>query len=375
MFSSEVFIKKALDKRLTENSLRQLRTETNLIDFASNDYLGFAKSIFISDQANQLLTIHNLQNNNGATGSRLLSGNSTFIENVEKRIAKIHKYKAALLFNSGYDANIGIFSSIPQRNDTILFDELIHASVRDGMRLSFAKHVSFLHNSVLHLEEELKKASGTIYVAVESVYSMDGDIAPLVEIAALCEKYNTNLIVDEAHAIGVFKNGLVNKYQLQEKVFLSLYTYGKAMGAHGAAVCCSNTTRQFLINFARSFIYTTALPAHSVAIIASAYEQLKISNSEIEKLHQNISYFQALAQQNKLTVLKSISAIQTVIIPGVENVKKTSEMLIAESFDVRPILSPTVKKGTERLRICLHSYNTKNEIENLIRVILKCKLT
>lgn len=374
MFSAEVFIKKALDKRLNENSLRQLRTETNLIDFASNDYLGFAKSIFIADQANQLLTINRLQNNNGATGSRLLSGNSRFTEEVENQIAKTHCFESALLFNSGYDANIGIFSSIPQRNDTILYDELIHASVRDGMRLCFAKNYSFAHNNVPHLEEELKKATGTIYVAVESVYSMDGDIAPLVEIAVLCEKYNANLIVDEAHAIGVFKNGLVNQYQLQEKVFLSLYTYGKAMGAHGAAICCSTLTRQFLINFARSFIYTTALPAHSIAVIASAYEQLKISDSEIEKLNQNISLFQTLAIQNKLNVLKSISAIQSVLIPGIENVKKISEKLIVEGFDVRPILSPTVKKGTERLRICLHSYNTKNEIENLINVISKCNL-
>ncbi|MES2836558.1 MAG: pyridoxal phosphate-dependent aminotransferase family protein [Bacteroidota bacterium] len=372
MFSAEVFIKKALDKRLEENSLRSLRTETNLIDFASNDYLGFAKSIFISDQANQLLTIRRLQNNNGATGSRLLSGNSAFTEEIEKQIAKTHLFESALLFNSGYDANVGIFSSIPQRNDTIIYDELIHASVRDGMRLSFAKSYSFLHNNVQSLEEELKKASGTIFVAVESVYSMDGDIAPLIEIAALCEKYKANLIVDEAHAIGVFEYGLVNKYQLEEKVFLNLYTYGKAMGSHGAAVCCSNLTRQFLVNFARSFIYTTALPAHSVAVITSAYEQLKNSETEIEKLHQNISYFQTLAQQNKLNVLKSTSTIQSIIIPGVENVKKVSEKLIAEGFDVRPILSPTVKKGTERLRICLHSYNTKNEIENLIKVVSTC---
>jgi 8-amino-7-oxononanoate synthase len=201
---------------------------------------------------------------------------------------------------------------------------------------------------------------------------MDGDIAPLIEIAALCNKYKANLIVDEAHAIGVFGYGLVNKYQLEEKVLLTLYTYGKAMGAHGAAICCSNLTRQFLMNFARSFIYTTALPAHSVAVIASAYEQLKNSETEIEKLHQNISFFQTLAQQNKLNVLKSTSAIQSIIITGVENVKKVSEKLIAEGFDVRPILSPTVKKGTERLRICLHSYNTKNEIENLIKLVSTC---
>ncbi|MCC7051458.1 MAG: pyridoxal phosphate-dependent aminotransferase family protein [Bacteroidia bacterium] len=372
MFSSEVFIKKAIDKRISENSLRKLQMKKNLIDFSSNDYLGFAKSVFITTEANQLLTINSLQNNNGATGSRLLSGNSNFIEKIEKQIAKTHKYNTALIFNSGYDANIGIFSSIPQRDDTILYDELIHASVHDGMRLSFAKNYSFSHNNVQRLEEELKKAKGTIFVAIESVYSMDGDIAPLKEITALCEKYSANLIVDEAHAIGVFGNGLVNKNKLEKKVFLTLYTYGKAMGAHGSAVCCSNLTRQFLVNFARSFIYTTALPAHSFAVIASAYEQLKNSEFEIEKLHQNISYFQTLAQQKKLNVLKSSSAIQSIIIPGIENVKKASEKLTKKGFDVRPILSPTVKKDTERLRICLHSYNTKNEIENLIQAVTKC---
>ena len=181
-----------LIKRKEEGTLRSLSSFEGMIDFFSNDYLGLSK-VSIKEE-----------HTHGATGSRLISGTSSFALEVEKEFANFFKEENALLFNSGYDANVGFFSSIPQRGDTILYDEFIHASVRDGIRLSFAQSFSFLHNNVEDLENRIINAKGTVYVAVESLYSMDGDIVPLREVHRLCEKYDAYLVIDEAHSSGVY---------------------------------------------------------------------------------------------------------------------------------------------------------------------------
>ncbi|HCW08412.1 MAG TPA: 8-amino-7-oxononanoate synthase, partial [Cytophagales bacterium] len=194
------------------------------IDFASNDYLGFAQ--------HPELTVHgNPSLKSGATGSRLISGNSMEAEEAEKTIARFHRAEAALIFNSGYAANVGLCSCIASKDDTFISDELIHASMIDGIRMSFASKLKFKHNDVDDLENKLTKATGNKFVAIESLYSMDGDEAPLKKIIEVCEKHSAQLIVDEAHAVGVFGahgEGLVNHYQLEDKVFACVYTFGKA---------------------------------------------------------------------------------------------------------------------------------------------------
>ncbi len=178
-------------KRKEEGTLRSLSSFEEMIDFFSNDYLGLAQ---VSHENNL---------SHGATGSRLISGTSSLILEAEKELASFFKEESALFFNSGYDANLGFFSSVPQRGDTIIYDELIHASVRDGVRLSFANHLSFAHNDVDDLERKIKQANGSVYVAIESLYSMDGDLSPLRKIQQLCDKHNAYLIIDEAHSSGV----------------------------------------------------------------------------------------------------------------------------------------------------------------------------
>lgn len=213
-------------------------------------------------------------------GSRLLSGNTAFAEELEKYIAQYHHAEAALLFNSGYNANLGLFSALGRKGDTILYDELIHASVHDGMRLSKAECKPFAHNNTVQLKQLLKETTAPVFVAVKSVYSMDGDFAPLKEIGALCKKYNASLIVDEAHATGIFGEkgkGLVTELGLENEVFARLITYGKAMGCHGAAVVGSTLLKNYLTNFARSFIYTTAAPLTNLYAIKSAYDLLQQS--------------------------------------------------------------------------------------------------
>ena len=197
MKPAEILIEKKLEERRIDGSYRMLKPENKLIDFCSNDYLGFARSAVLKNKIDEEIKSSGLTAN-GSTGSRLLSGNFAYIEELEKSIAAIHKSEAGLIFNSGYDANLGLFSSLPQRGDTIITDELIHASIIDGARLSFANRYSFKHNDLRSLEDKLKQATGNCYVAIESVYSMDGDTPPIERILALTDKYNAHLIVDEA---------------------------------------------------------------------------------------------------------------------------------------------------------------------------------
>ncbi|MFA5782254.1 MAG: 8-amino-7-oxononanoate synthase [Bacteroidales bacterium] len=373
MFSADKYLEDALNKRKREGSFRSLKVLQDLVDFCSNDYLGFSST---GSLRAKILEFNHKQPKHvfeGSTGSRLLSGNSAVAESLETYIASYHDAEAALLFNSGYDANIGLFSSIPKRNDTILYDELVHASIRDGIRLSYAKAYSFRHNDIKHLNEIIKLAKGNVYVAVESVYSMDGDNAPLAELAAFCENHNANLIVDEAHATGVFGyqgKGCVCDLMLEGKIFARVHTYGKAMGTHGAAVIGSKLLKEYLVNFARSFIYTTALPYHSLIAIKCAYDLLSESDKMMNSLHENIKFYSRLAvRSGKLNVLKSTSPIQCIIIPGNEKVLAAAQNIQKKGFDVRPIMSPTVPAGKERLRICIHAFNTEEEIKGLVESI------
>jgi 8-amino-7-oxononanoate synthase len=367
-----------LEQRESENALRKLGNQNQLIDFSSNDYLGFSKSETIFNQTHDYLIGHNILKN-GATGSRLLSGNHGLYNLVEMVLSEFHKTEAALVFNSGYDANIGFFSSVPQRHDIILYDEYIHASIRDGISMSHANAYKFSHNDLSDLDTLLKRhsesildSSISIYVVTESVFSMDGDSPDLETLTQLCTNYHAHLVVDEAHAIGVFGDygkGLVQKLGLERQVFARIITFGKALGTHGAAILGSEQLKAYLVNFSRSLIYTTALPPHSLATINSAYLEL-IQTEAIEKLHENISHFLIEVKTNILDsfFIKSESAIQCAIVPGNASVKNLANRMNQNGFDVKPILSPTVPNGQERLRFCVHSYNSKKEISNALNV-------
>lgn len=368
MFSAERNLSNVLREREEQDLLRKLSIAHKKIDFTSNDYLGFARSLELYKLIEKKAA--RSKKRVGAGGSRLLSGNSEEVEALEKFLAKFHNVQSALLFNSGYDANTGVFSCIAKKDDTLLYDELVHASIHDGIRLSNADSFPFRHNDLTHLEERLKKSKGIIFVAVESVYSMDGDCAPLNEILDLCTKYLANIIVDEAHATGTFGRGLVQNLKREKDVFARVHTFGKAMGCHGAVVLGSDILRSYLINYARSFIYTTALPLHSLISIECAYELLDKSESTQNKLHSTISYFRDKINGSQQW-LDSKSSIQSLIVPGNSEVRKLCEILREKDMDVRPILSPTVPKGKERIRVCLHSYNTKEEIDLLFETLEK----
>lgn len=347
-----------------------MRTPKALTDFCSNDYLGFARSADLQSFVQAEINRHTFSLT-GSTGSRLISGNDSFTEDLEKFISGFHQAEAALIFNSGYDANVGFFSSLPQRGDTIITDELIHASIIDGARLSFASRYSFKHNDLNSLEEKLKIAKGRIFIAVESVYSMDGDTAPLQQIVILAEKYSAALIVDEAHAVGIFGEqgqGLVHQLGLQDRIFARIITFGKALGCHGAAVLGSQALRAYLINFARSFIYTTAASPLSHISIYSAYKYLMKNNFKRD-IESKIAVFKEAAGQLLELFINSESTIQSLLVEGNQKAKQLETALQDAGFAVRAVLPPTVPEGKERLRFCLHTFNSENEIKLLLNTV------
>ncbi|MBN8703485.1 MAG: pyridoxal phosphate-dependent aminotransferase family protein [Bacteroidetes bacterium] len=368
-FSANKSFQAKLLKRQSENALRKLSISKEIIDFTSNDYLGFARNKVISNSAFEFYNTSTELTINGSGGSRLLSGNSEFCEQLELEIAAYHHAEAALIYNSGYDANLGLLSCIAGKDDTIIYDELVHASIRDGLRLSLAKSFAFKHNDLDSLQDKLQRSKGHVFVVVESVYSMDGDVAPLKEIALLCEQVGANLLVDEAHATGIIGEngeGLVVALGIEKKVIARVHTFGKALGAHGACVVGSELLKKYLINFSRSFIYTTALPLHSLCTIIAAYHYLKAHNSERSKLYENINLFNALLDKLPTSnFTKNTTPIKIIHIPGNNQVKQFAKALQENGFAIKPVLSPTVALGKERLRICLHSFNTANEIEKL----------
>ena len=374
MNKAEQFIKDRLEARTVNVSLRKLSTKTFPVDFSSNDYLGFAKSSELSKLTGQLLSAIP-ERRNGSGGSRLLSGNHPFIEETESLIASFHRAESGLIFNSGYDANIGLLSALAQRGDTIITDELIHASLIDGARLTHANRYTFKHNDLQDLQAKLNVAKGNVYVVVESVYSMDGDLSPLKEISELCLVHDAALIVDEAHATGIFGHhgaGLVQQLQLEKHVFARIVTFGKALGVHGAIVLCSENLRAYLINFSRSFIYTTAAPLHNIAAIRSGYQLLKERDYTMD-IQRKINYYRAHLEASGKAFVAGKSAIQTVQFPGNANAREAAELLQSQGLDVRPILSPTVPEGKERIRICLHIFNTDEEITLLADHLLAIK--
>lgn len=347
-----------LNNRAEKQLLRSLTDYSELIDFASNDYLNFGKLPFLAGPS-------------GGTGSRLISGTQHQILEIENQLAQIHNFESGLIFNSGYVANVGLFSTIPSKNDVIFYDKLIHASIRDGLQLSIAKSIGFKHNDLEDLEQKLQRINAEqVFVVVESVYSMDGDSPDFKHLIELTNKYQFNLIVDEAHAIGLQGNngeGVIHELGFTNEVFALVIPYGKAMGMFGAGVFSSKVVIDYLINFCRSFIYTTAFPVSYYQTLQERYSRLKevkpTNSKELKK-----SFIEGVSTHYKLYG-GDFGNIVSVSVSGNEQCKKLEQHLAQEGFFAKAILSPTVAEGQERIRICFHEHNTKEEVKQLIKAL------
>lgn len=306
---------------------------------------------------------------NGGTGSRLLSGNHRYFEQLEDYLAGVFQSESALVFNSGYAANQAVVASLPEKGDTVIYDQLSHVCLKEGAWLSAADTIAFRHNDTDDLEMKLSQATGRKFVLTETVFSMDGDVAPLAGIIDICKRYQAYLIVDEAHSTGVFGengSGMLVGERLADQVFARIYTFGKGMGVHGACVAGSKDLIDYLVNFGRPFIYTTSLPPHSVISIEESFRFLAKNAHLQEELKKKISLFQS-GYPGSI----SDTAIQPVMIGTNERARSVAARLQEQGYDVRPILSPTVKRGTERLRISLHVHNTDEEIVGLTGQLMR----
>ena len=437
-----------------EQSTTNQQFSSNQIDFSSNDYLGLAHSKRqlqkVNTKYHSCIQQQEINNNGGAylgsTGSRLLSGNSQYAVQLEKQLAQLHsptslstqqptadnRQNSALLFNSGYDANLSILSSIPIHHDYILLDELVHNSLVMGVRMSRLPQDqvwTFAHNDVSDLHHKLSLLStiihngrdeedhnqmGHIIIVVESVYSMDGDVAPLHDILDLALMHNAKVVVDEAHGLGVFGKSNVHHLQLQQKsqlephssnggggggtgvlaalnleshmaLLAAVYTFGKAAGCHGAVVIAQNVVIRYLINYARPFVYSTSLPLHSLCSIQCAYETMISHDGDLlrEQLfllvnvfrdsfnkkfpNQNTNEHDPIEGNHILTLLRSHTPVQAVLCKGNERcVRVAKKLQQLGEIHVYPIRSPTVPIGEERIRIIIHAHNTEDEVLHLV---------
>ena len=440
------------DLRLDQTSILYEKKK-KMIDFCSNDYLGLARSTrqwSIVDEmyrehmkhshADVIVEDDYVENGSqrnyylkepllGATGSRLLSGDTVLAHEIEAYLARLHNRESSLLFNSGYDANMAILSCLPNlKTDFVVMDELCHNSLQMGVRMargytqqSTKSHIGgifkFRHNSIESLKEVIENCqrrcnkSSHIFIVVESVYSMEGDVAPLTDILSLASTMkNLNVIVDEAHGLGVYggsnpsdmflneENGDTRSIDCQKQKYkyggmgviaalgleqhpsllCSIHTFGKAAGCHGAVVCMKQHVKTYFVNYARPFIYSTSLDPHSLICIQASYQYFisEKGNCDRFKLFHLVRRFRGLyiarMRQHasrfkcKYNLFPSPSPIQSVLIPGNEKCKGISKELNKLGFGVYPIRAPTVPARKERIRIIIHVYNTEEDILNLV---------
>jgi len=348
------YMNEKLIEREQQSKLRGLEIYSDKIDFSSNDYLGIAKA-----------------NNSGSTGSRLISGNNKTIENLEIKFSRFVNQEESLLFHSGFQANIGLIPAITPRGSTIIYDELIHASLRDGIRLSNANSFYFKHNNLEHLKERLDSSKGLIFIIIESVYSMDGDSPNLIELIKLSQEYSANVIVDEAHALGIAGRngaGLIHHLKLSNQVLATIYPLGKALGSSGAFISGSSILTKYLINYCRSFIYSTS-PSNTIVNEISSQLDMLINYNDRNNIFRLKKYFLSKIDKRVSIISGEYGAIVSVLISDQLKIKEIEHKLLNEDFFVKAILHPTVAKGKERLRICFHSYNTDKEIDNLVYIL------
>jgi len=364
-----------LDSLEARQQLRRLARMEG-INLSSNDYLGLSTDPRLGRAVAAALEA-------GApvasTGSRLLSGNAAAWEELESQFARFIGAEAALFFSSGYAANLGLLGAILRPEDTVYSDESNHASLIDGIRLARARKVIFPHLDLDFLEDALRKSSGSEgrkFIVVESLFSMEGDRAPVADLLSMAERFGAELMVDEAHATGVCGpagRGLVAAANGNGRVLASVYTCGKALASAGAFVCGSETLKQFLVNRARTFIFSTALPPYFAAQIGKAVEIAAEADAERRRLESLSGFLRARLQEAGFNIGTSDSQIVPVLLGGNDTAIHYANELCRHGFAVRPIRPPTVPEGTSRLRLSVTAKLSEEVLDRLVKALVEAR--
>ena len=345
-------------RRLRSTEGTEPRTVLNgqtVLLLCSNNYLGLANHPALAEAARSALERYGTS----ASGSRLVSGSLALHGQLEKRVAEWMGTEAALVFNSGYQANVGAIPALAREGDLILSDELNHASLIDGCRLSRARTRVFRHADPQHLESLLAENStasrtGKNIIVTESVFSVDGDLAPLTEITSLARRFDALLIVDEAHAVGVFGPagaGRVEELQLEVAVDIRMGTFSKALGSFGAFVAGRRDLIEYLVNRARSFIYSTALPPATLGASLAAIQAIQREPERRKSLWENVRFLREGLKDQGWSLLSEASQILPVLIGEARETMEVTDELLARGVFAQGLREPTVPRGTSRLRL------------------------
>ncbi|CCG84605.1 protein of unknown function [Taphrina deformans PYCC 5710] len=376
-------MRQQLQARKLKGSLRTLKqtsTTDELHDFSSNDYLDLSTSTVLRGLYEGYMR---KEQSLASTGSRLLSGNNSLVGQIEAEAKHYWKSEEALVCSSGYEANVSIFNCLPQPGDTIIYDELIHASVHVGMKNSRATHkAKFRHNDLVHLAQLLrseasKGPSRSVFIAIETVYSMDGDLAPLLKILKIIRRECpwARLVLDEAHATGIFGDfgqGLAFELGLHDapEILLRLHTFGKGAAGTGAVIVCDALVKQYLLNYAKGLIYSTFMAKPALCLARASLKMLSSGQARnaqealLDKMRYTQKALNVLSHSHSLTLPSQVcSPVIPVLTP---QAVELSSYLQRQGFRVLPVRYPTVAKGRERLRICLRSNIDHKVIDDLI---------
>ncbi len=380
------FIDRELDRRIERQQLRQLRSMAPLngvevsingramLNFSSNDYLGLSMHPLLQDRSIEFIHKYG----SGSTASRLICGNYDFFDHVEKKLAALKQVEAALVLASGFQANISAIPALADRDSLILSDGLNHNSLIQGCRLACCKVIVYSHNDVSHLQQQLEKNAdkgfSRVFIVTESVFSMDGDKADLGPLVALAEAFNAFLIVDDAHATGVFGHqgmGLTCGHNVD----LVIGTFGKAGGSYGAYLACSGKIRDFLVNCCSGLIYSTALPPSVIGAIDAALELIPLMDDERAIIKKNAADLRCELHDMGWQTGQSSTQIIPLIIGKASDALAVSRWLEENGILITAIRPPAVPEGESRVRISLSALHTRSHIDRLIDVLRKWRNT
>ncbi|UJF21167.1 8-amino-7-oxononanoate synthase [Shewanella sp. OMA3-2] len=347
------------------NGLLRQRHELNatahqaesVIDFSHNDYLGLASAPELADALYQGALLYGV----GSKASPLVSGYSQAHTMLEQKLCDITGHQAGMLFCSGFSANNALMKTLFSTTDTVIADKLVHASIIDGIQDSGAKLLRYLHNDIDSAARLLAKHPNSVLIT-ESVFSMDGDSAPMSDLSTLCRQHNSLLIVDDAHGFGVLNENRVTVNHAD----IQVVTFGKALGCQGAAILASQQVIDFLVANARHYIYSTALSPANAHLAFSALALIEQQPDRIIQLNDNIALFRCLARDAGIVLTESKTAIQPIIIGDNTSTMAVAESLAKKGFKVGAIRSPTVPQGSARLRITLNAKHTSAQIHQLV---------
>lgn len=373
----ETLWKKKLEQLEKHHHLRSCKTyayidashvrmdDKSYLMMASNDYLGLAHDRRVLEAAKEALVQYGL----GSTGSRLTSGTNPVVTTFERELAEFKGSEKALVYNTGYMANVGVITGLMKSNDVIIGDELNHASIIDGCRLSGATLVTYRHKDMMDLEAKLKEHEGKqILIVTDSVFSMDGDIAPLPDIVELAQKYGALTMVDDAHATGVLGDGRGSSHYFNVPIDIQIGTMSKALGSEGGFVAGSKVLIDYLINKSRSFIYSTALSPVTVAGALASLRIIRDDSSVVSQLHSNVEAMKMYLQQVGVTVATE-TPIFPIIVGDAATALAMSEALHDKGIILTAIRPPTVPRGGSRLRLTVTAAHNKQDLEMVAREI------